>query len=256
MKIVIHFLDGIVDVIGRSVSWLSLCMILAMLLSIILSFFKVNVIALQESITWMNALLVLLGVAITLQHNEHVRVDIFYQNFSPAKKAWIDLLGHLIFLIPVCSFILWMSWQFIVNSWYGCEASSEAGGLPARYLIRGLFLLLPIFLLIQGISQVIKQFDFLMRQARNHPTHLLSPRTRFYCEIFSQITAIIFLLSVTIFSMHWMTGYCAQRNDDLVTSFAFILALTLLFGPVLFVSVRMIIQSKMTYLSYKNLEKN
>jgi TRAP-type mannitol/chloroaromatic compound transport system permease small subunit len=91
-----------------------------------------------------------------LQRNGHVRVDIFYQAFSPKRKALVDSLGTVLFLLPVCLFLGWSSWDYVTNSWSTFEGSSESGGLKFVYLQKSIILVLVVSLVLQGISDLIK----------------------------------------------------------------------------------------------------
>jgi TRAP-type mannitol/chloroaromatic compound transport system permease small subunit len=85
-----------------------------------------------------------------------VRVDIFYQQFSPRRKALVDSLGTLLFLLPVCLFLGWASWDYVTNSWSTLEGSSESGGLKFVYLQKTIILVLVISLILQGIADLIR----------------------------------------------------------------------------------------------------
>ena len=78
----------------------------------------------------------MLGCSYALKHNEHVRVDIFYRNFSPVKQAVVNLFGHLFLLWPVVIFIAVVSVDYVSVSWQIKEQSQEAGGLPFVYLLK------------------------------------------------------------------------------------------------------------------------
>lgn len=112
-------------------------------------------------------LVFLLGAAYTLKHNEHVRVDIFYSNWPPKRKALADLIGTLFFLIPFSIIIIWFSWDTIVNSWAILETSPDPGGLP-RYPIKSMIIVSCALLILQGISEAIKKFAYL-KDARTSP---------------------------------------------------------------------------------------
>ena len=103
----------------------------------------------------------LLAAGYTLLHNEHVRIDVIIGRFSPQTRAWVDLLGGLFFLLPMAIVITVLSWPVFVESWTRNEVSSDAGGLlrwPVKLLIPIGFLLL----VLQGISEIIKRFAFLL----------------------------------------------------------------------------------------------
>ena len=152
---------------GRAVSWLTLAMVLVTFLVVVLRYaFDLGWIALQESITWMHALVFLLGAAYTLRHDGHVRVDIFYRRRSPRGRAWTDLLGALLLLIPVCGFILWISWDYVAESWRLHEGSREAGGLPGVFLLKTAIPVMATLLLVQGLAQVLRSIAVIRRGKR------------------------------------------------------------------------------------------
>jgi TRAP-type mannitol/chloroaromatic compound transport system permease small subunit len=92
----------------------------------------------------------LFGAGYTLQHNKHVRVDVFYGSLSSKKQRWIDIVGTVFFLIPFCLFGMWSSWEFVYNSWDIWEVSADSGGLP-RYPVKSLIPIGFFLLLIQAI---------------------------------------------------------------------------------------------------------
>jgi len=109
---------------------------------------------------YMFAAMVFFGAPYTLKLNEHVRVDLLYMTLGRRGQLWIDILGTLVFLLPTCIILAWLSWPFFMQSFNVYESSSNAGGL-LRWPIK---LVLPVgFLLValQGISEVIKRVAFL-----------------------------------------------------------------------------------------------
>lgn len=118
-------------------------------------------IALQESVMYFHALVFMVGAAYTLQVDSHVRVDVFYRSFTTRKKAWVDILGTLFLLAPTCVVILIYSLPYVSESWRLLEASKEAGGLPLVYLLKSLIPLAAVLLLIQGVSEILKNVSVL-----------------------------------------------------------------------------------------------
>ncbi|NNC68148.1 MAG: TRAP transporter small permease subunit [Gammaproteobacteria bacterium] len=114
--------------------------------------FNFGRISLQESTTYLHAFIFMLAGAYTLKHNEHVRVDIFYQDMFTQNKAKVDLFGTLFLLLPFAGFIFWVSFDYVLNSWKLLEGSREAGGLPFVYILKTLIPLMAIFLFLQAIS--------------------------------------------------------------------------------------------------------
>lgn len=111
--------------------------------------------SLIEGQAYLFALTFLLGAAYTLKHNGHVRVDAFYDHWPPRRQAWVNFLGALLLVIPFCSLMIYYVWSPIVNSWEVWEVSPNAGGLP-RYPIKSVVCLFFVLLLLQGISEAIK----------------------------------------------------------------------------------------------------
>ncbi|QVL50863.1 MAG: TRAP transporter small permease subunit [Thiocapsa sp.] len=155
-------IDAVVRRIGEWATWLSLAMVLVTFTVVVLRYaFDIGSIALQESVTYMHSVLFMLGIAYTLGRNGHVRVDILYERLSRRARARVDLIGTLLLLIPVCVLIIWLGWTYVAESWRVQEASREAGGLPAVYLLKTLILIMPILLLAQGLSNALRNGLFL-----------------------------------------------------------------------------------------------
>ena len=105
---------------------------------------------------YMFAGMVLLGAPYTLKMNEHVRVDLVYGMVSERTQIWIDIVGGVLFLLPICIILTYFTWPWFVDSWLQNEQSSNAGGL-VRWPIK---LLLPVgfcLMAIQGVSEIIKR---------------------------------------------------------------------------------------------------
>ena len=124
--------------------------------------FDIGWIALQESITYLHAMVFLIGAAYTMQHEAHVRVDIFYSRFNQQTRAWIDLCGALFLLLPFMFFLCWVSWEYVASSWDVMEGSREAGGLPGVYLLKSLMLMMAGLLTLQAIHQIIRALQKIM----------------------------------------------------------------------------------------------
>jgi len=141
--------------IGRAVAWLTLAMVFVTFFIVALRrVFDSGWIWLQESVTWMHAAVFMLAAAYTLARDEHVRVDIFYRDFSPRKKAIVDAVGSLCLLGPVAAFLAWSSWGYVAASWAIRESSREAGGLvfPMVPLLKTFIPLMAVMLLLQAIG--------------------------------------------------------------------------------------------------------
>lgn len=152
-----RLIDRGTDFIGRLVSWLTIIMVLAVVTVVVTRYFlQIGSIALQESVTYLHALVFLMGIGYTLQNGGHVRVDIFYRNFSVQRKAIIDIAGGLLFLLPVSGLIFYSSWDYVMASWAIGETSAENNGLPFIYLLKTLMLLMPASLFLQGVAEICR----------------------------------------------------------------------------------------------------
>ncbi|MEA3242829.1 MAG: TRAP transporter small permease subunit [Pseudomonadota bacterium] len=155
-------LDRIAELVGNAAAWMALALVLVTFTVVMLRYlFQLGWIAMQESILYLHASLFLLGAAYTLKKDGHVRVDIFYRGFSAKRKALVDLLGSLLLLLPVCSFLLWASWDYVTIAWSIHEGSQEAGGLPYVYLLKTLIPVAVLLLILQGISQSLSSLSTL-----------------------------------------------------------------------------------------------
>lgn len=116
---------------------------------------------------YMFAAMVLLGAPYVLKINEHVRVDLFYSMMSERVRLWIDLLGGLFFLLPICLIMIWFTWPWFLESWRINEGSMNAGGL-IRWPVK---LILPVgfaLVALQGVSEIIKRILALIEHRRLH----------------------------------------------------------------------------------------
>jgi len=158
-------LNRFTEYTGNAAAWLALALVLTTFAVVVLRYaFQIGWIAMQESILYLHSSLFLLGAAYTLKNEKHVRVDIFYRDFSEKRKALVDLLGSLLLLLPVCTFMLWISWDYVAAAWSLREGSREAGGLPYVYALKTLIPLAALLLILQGISQALSSLGTLLQR--------------------------------------------------------------------------------------------
>lgn len=164
-----RLIDALTERIGRLVIWLVLA---ATLISAgnALARYTLG----ESSNAWLEiqwylfGALFLLAAGYTLKHNGHVRIDIFYNRLGPRGQAWIDLVGGLLFLLPMAVLLAWLAWPIFHEAWVTHETSPDAGGL-LRWPVK---LLLPVgfaLLALQGVAEVIKRIGVLSG-------HLVLPR--------------------------------------------------------------------------------
>lgn len=165
----VRIIDSFTEMLGKLISWLTLLMVLLTFTIVVLRYgFNLGWIAMQESVLYFHGIVFMLGAAYTLKHDGHVRVDIFYQNFSLIQKVWVNLIGGLVLLMPVCFFIFFISINYVLAAWQIMERSSEAGGLPLVYLNKTLILTLAVTMFFQGLAEVLR--NLLVVLSANKPT--------------------------------------------------------------------------------------
>lgn len=155
----------VIDKLNTGVGWLMMWMILASTViscvnAIVRKVFDVGSNAFLEVQWYLFATSFLLAAGYTLLNNEHVRIDVVSGRFSKRTQIWMDIVGFVLFLIPVCVAILWFSMPFFLNGLRSGEVSANAGGL----ILWPVYLMLPLgfaLLLAQTISELIKRFAFL-----------------------------------------------------------------------------------------------
>ncbi len=149
----IRIVDRLNDAVGRGVAWLTLAMVVITFAVVVFRYvFSLGWVWMQESYVWLHGVVFMMGAGYTLLHNGHVRVDIFYRPASDRHKAWVDLFGVLILLLPLVSVSLFFSLDYVIKSWAGLEESREAGGLPGLFLLKTVIWFFCILIALQGLS--------------------------------------------------------------------------------------------------------
>ena len=157
LNLISNQLDNLIDWTGRSIAWLTIAMVVIMFSVVLLRFvFGLGWVWMQEIVNYLHAYIFMIGAAYTLRHGSHVRVDIFYRKLSARGKAWIDLVGTLFLLLPVCGFIFYASWGEVINSWQTLEPSQRTDGLSFAYILKSSMLLMPALLILQGIAILLQ----------------------------------------------------------------------------------------------------
>ena len=153
-----NLFDRISNITGQIIAWLTLAMVLLTATIVIMRYvFDAGLIWMQESVLWMHAALFMLASAYTLGHDEHVRVDIFYRGLSERGRAWVNLLGTVLLLLPMSVFLIVISFDYVATSWAIREGSREAGGLPFPFvpLLKSVIPLSFVLVVVQGAASVL-----------------------------------------------------------------------------------------------------
>ncbi len=154
-------IDTLSERVGRIIAWLALLVALLSAGNALMRYgFSYSSNAYLEAQWYMFSLIFLLGGAYALKKNAHVRIDLIYGRLSQRARAWIDLLGTLLFLIPMALGVLYLAWPWAMTSLAVWETSPDAGGLP-RWPIKLALLLGFALLALQGLSELIKRIAFL-----------------------------------------------------------------------------------------------
>ncbi len=156
-----RWIDAMTEHVGRTIYWLVLIAVLVSSVNAsVRKLFDMSSNAFLELQWYLFSAIFLLGAGYALLKQEHVRIDVIYGKFSKRIQIWIDILGTLLFLMPMALLILWHSWPIFVNALLSNEQSSSAGGLvvwPVRLLLPAGFVLL----IVQAVSELIKRVAFL-----------------------------------------------------------------------------------------------
>ena len=161
-------IDRLSEMTGKVFSWLTLLMVLLTFVIVVMRYaFDAGLIWMQESVIWLHAAVFMIGAAYTLKHDEHVRVDVFYRSMSARRRAWVDFLGVLLFVLPLCAFLLLKSYDFAAASWAIKEASRESGGLPYPLvpLAKSILVVMPLLVALQGLALLGRSLATIRNQA-------------------------------------------------------------------------------------------
>ncbi|MCR9289761.1 MAG: TRAP transporter small permease subunit [Bacteroidetes bacterium] len=146
-------INTINEAVGKLVSWIPTVLVLLVCFDVTVRYVFSDTAAWIMELEWhLFALIFLLGAGYALKHNRHVRVDLFYANFSEHDRALTNLVGTILFLIPWCILIIIFSFNYGLESWNINEGSPDPGGLPARYIIKFSMTLGMVLLLLQAVS--------------------------------------------------------------------------------------------------------
>ena len=155
----VNGLEFLSETTGRIISWLTAILVVVVCYDVFTRYIlQKSSVGIQELEWHIFAIIFLLGAAYTLKHDRHVRVDVLYLNFSERRKAWVNLLGSLIFLIPFSILVILASKKFVINSFLISETSPDPGGLPARYILKACIPVGFLLVLLQGLALAFKSF--------------------------------------------------------------------------------------------------
>jgi len=162
MQPIIDLLESINERAGKAVSWLATVLVFVICLDVLCRYlFDFTVIWITELEIYFFALIFLIGAGYAFKHDRHVRVDLFYAKLPEKKKAWINLLGGLFFLLPWTAIIFWVTYNYAYMSFLIGERSPQPGGLPALYLLKFAMTAGFLLLFLQGIASVLRSIQII-----------------------------------------------------------------------------------------------
>ncbi len=172
LRRIAKYFDLFNEYIGKGIRWFSLVLVLLVCLDVGTRYLlNSSSVAVQELQWHLFAALFLLASGYTLQKDKHVRVDVLYQLFSKRGKAWINLLGSIIFLIPFSILIIVTSFPYVYDSYHILESSPDPGGLPFRYLLKSCIPLSFIALFLQGLSLIVSSLRTVLQKKDSEIQH-------------------------------------------------------------------------------------
>lgn len=165
ITLIAKYLSAVNEWFGRAVAWLVLALVLLVSYDVTMRYlFSSGSIALQELEWHLFSIIFLMGAAYTSKHDDHVRLDLFYQSrfMNDYRRAWVNLLGSALMLIPYCILIIYCAWPFVSLSYLSMEGSPDPGGLSHRWILKAVIPAGFMLLLLQGIADIARQLEFIL----------------------------------------------------------------------------------------------
>jgi TRAP-type mannitol/chloroaromatic compound transport system permease small subunit len=148
--------DNFSDKTGKIVAWTALALVIIQFVVVVMRYvFGVGSVFAQESLLYLFGSRYMLGAGYTRRHDAHVRVDVFYRSATARFKAWVDLAGVVLMLLPMCAVIWIHSVPYVMASWAVREGSRETSGIQAVYLLKTEILIFCVLVAIQGIAMAL-----------------------------------------------------------------------------------------------------
>ena len=162
LKRVESFFNSFIDIIGRVTGWLLLLMIFNVLFDVGMRYFFHNSSVGMQELEWhLFSVIILFGLGYALKDEAHVRVDFLYESFSKKTKAYVNIYGTILFLIPLALLIIFGSYEFVYDAYIMDEISEDPGGLTHRWIIKAMIPFGFIFLLISSFAYILKNIIIL-----------------------------------------------------------------------------------------------
>lgn len=156
-------IDSFQDVLGRALSWLMLAMVLVVFFDVVMRYAISRTYVFTQELEWyIFAVAYLMAGGYVMLRDEHVRVDVVYSRLSSRTRAWLDFVLLFVFFFPSALLIMYSTWPFFRNALAVWEGSPDPGGIQGRWALKGVIILAFGIMVLQGLSQAIKNFYWAM----------------------------------------------------------------------------------------------
>ena len=167
MDAIEKFIIITVNILGKVIAFLLLLMVLNVSFDVMMRYvFHNSSVGMQEMEWHLFSVIFLFGISVALKDEGHVRVDFLYDRFNPRKKAIVNIIGTVFFLIPFALLILCGSYEFVQDAYVTHEISEDPGGLPFRWLIKGMIPLSLAFLIFSAVGYILQNVRLYREAAR------------------------------------------------------------------------------------------
>ncbi len=187
IALAVRAISGINSLIGNIFSWLSLAIVLVCFTVVVQRYvFSVSFVWMQDLYVWLNGAMFTAVAGFALLRNDHVRVDIFYRPAGIRRKALVDLIGVVLFLMPFSWIVYYYGWTFVSRSWRIHEASANVGGMPGLFVLKSFIIAFAVLLALQGVAMALRSILVLADRE-----DLLPPKLRYENEAEEQPEATV-----------------------------------------------------------------
>ncbi|MDO5056651.1 MAG: TRAP transporter small permease subunit [Lautropia sp.] len=169
----VSFISALNGLLGRIFSWLALAIVLVCFTVVVQRYlFSTSQIWMQDLYVWLSGAMFMAMSAPALARDQHVRVDIFYRRASLRQKAWRDLFGVLLCLLPFCTVVWLYAWPYVLRAWKLQEGSPNAGGMPGFFVLKAFILVFVVTTALQGLAMLARSVLVLAGRESLLPPHL------------------------------------------------------------------------------------
>jgi TRAP-type mannitol/chloroaromatic compound transport system permease small subunit len=157
-----RILDALIEAVGKATSWLWIVLIAIIMVNVVMRYaFGVGLIVFEELQWHFYAVGFMIGLSFGVVGDRHVRIDALADHFAPRTRAWIELFGLLLFLIPFATLIAWDAIPFVTRSFEMSEVSVAPGGLPGRWALKAFIVSALALLAVAAVSRLSRVTAFL-----------------------------------------------------------------------------------------------